>query len=135
MPNDTTSQPLRAVRLSSTEPLARVIYKLCAAAEWTAAAAEGRYTGSADDVRDGFIHFSNRHQLAGTAAKYFRHQRDLVLVAVDAQSLGQALWWEPSRGGELFPHLYATLDTAAAIWVKPLALDADGVPIMPEDLV
>ena len=85
------------------------IYKICTAAEWREAERAGAYRGSAVDRRDGFIHFSTAEQAAETAAKWFAGQRDLVLVAVDADALGDALKWEPSRGGALFPHLYGEL--------------------------
>lgn len=109
------------------------VYKICPRAAWHEATRLGHLTGSADDLRDGFIHLSTREQLAGTAAKHFRHQPDLVLIALDAGRLGLALRWEPSRGGALFPHLYGRLDVAAALWVRALMLDANGFPIIPED--
>jgi uncharacterized protein (DUF952 family) len=96
------------------------IYKICTAEEWTKARHVGKFTGSEVDLRDGFIHFSTREQLAETAARHFSHLTGLVLVMVDADVLGPALKWEPSRGGALFPHLFAPLDTAAAIRVKEL---------------
>ena len=83
------------------------IYKICEQASWRAAEPAGRYRGSAVDERDGFIHFSTAAQVAETAAKHFAGQTDLVLVAVDGDALGPALKWERSRGGDLFPHLYA----------------------------
>lgn len=95
------------------------IYKLCSRAEWSAALAAGAYTGSADDVRDGFIHFSTAAQLAATAAKYFAGRTDLVLVEVDAARLGPALQFEPSRGGDLFPHLYGALPLDAVLSSRP----------------
>jgi uncharacterized protein (DUF952 family) len=98
----------------------RTIYKVCTAEEWAEAQRNGKFVGSEVDLRDGFIHFSTREQLDETAAKHFSHLRGLVLVTVDADQLGPSLKWEPSRGGALFPHLYAPLDTAAAIWVKEL---------------
>jgi uncharacterized protein (DUF952 family) len=110
------------------------VYKLLGASEWLAAQQAGRYTGSADDARDGFIHFSAADQVAGTAAKYFRDRPDLVLVAVDTGRLGDALKWETSRGGALFPHLYGPLDVMAAVRVWPLSLGPDGVPVLPKDL-
>jgi len=112
-----------------------VVFKICSRQDWDAAAARGTYAGSADDQRDGFIHFSARHQLAGTAAKHFRGKTGLVLVAVPADALGSSLRWEPSRGGDLFPHLYGELATAAAIAVVPLPLDAEGIPAVPKELV
>lgn len=101
------------------------VYKICSHAEWQAALAAGRYVGSADDARDGFIHFSLAHQLAGTAAKYFAGRSDLVLVAVDARRLGTSLRLEASRGGELFPHLYATLQIDCVVWAAALPWHGD----------
>lgn len=111
-----------------------IIYKILADAEWQAALHAGSYSGSADDARDGFIHFSTAAQLAGTAAKYFKDKPGLVLVAVAADRLGERLRWEPSRGGQLFPHLYAPLDATAATTVIPLTLGADGVPLIPKEI-
>ena len=113
-----------------------LIYKVCSAADWTEAKRVGTYRGSPDDLRDGFIHFSTAAQLAETLARHFAGRGDLVLVAVDAGHLGTTLKWEPSRGGALFPHLYAELPTSAAIWMKPLEIGADGrhnVPVLPEN--
>jgi uncharacterized protein (DUF952 family) len=102
------------------------IYKICTASEWREAERGGVYRGSAVDHKDGFIHFSTAEQAAETAAKWFAGQRDLVLVAVDADALGDKLKWEPSRGGALFPHLYAALDVKAVHRVDPLPLDETG---------
>ncbi len=102
------------------------IYKIATRAEWEAAQAAGRYEGSADDARDGFIHFSSREQLAATAAKHFTGQDGLVLVAVDGEQLGDKLRWEPSRGGELFPHLYGPLSLEAVIGVADLPSGTQG---------
>jgi uncharacterized protein (DUF952 family) len=103
-----------------------LIYKVCPAAEWHDAVAAGTYRGSAVDLRDGFIHFSTGAQLAETLRRHFADQRDLVLVAVDPDDLGTRLRWEPSRGGDLFPHLYAELPTALARQVSPLDVDGGG---------
>ena len=111
-----------------------IVYKICARAAWEEACRTGAFAGSADDMRDGFIHLSARDQLAGTAAKHFRRQADLVLVAFEAERLGPKLVWEPSRGGDLFPHLHADLPTSAALWTQPLELGSDGLPVLPEDL-
>jgi uncharacterized protein (DUF952 family) len=96
-----------------------LIYKIVPRALWDAATAAGSFDGSAVDVRDGFIHFSTAAQVPATAAKHFRDVKDLLLVAVDAAALGDALRWEPSRGGDLFPHLYGTLPTNLATSVIP----------------
>jgi uncharacterized protein (DUF952 family) len=102
------------------------IYKICPRTAWRSAQKAGVYAGSEADTRDGFIHFSTAAQLAGTAAKHFARQSDLLVVAVDAEALGSALKWEPSRGGELFPHLYAALPLAAVRWTRPLPEEIDG---------
>jgi uncharacterized protein (DUF952 family) len=109
-----------------------LIYKICPLTDWDVAQRDGFYRGSPDDLRDGFIHFSARHQLRGTAAKHFRDKEGLVLITVDALSLGAALRWETSRGGDLFPHLYGPLPIAAARAVTDLPLDATGIPLVPE---
>ena len=104
------------------------IYKILAAQEWTRAEALGRFDGSAVDLKDGYIHLSSAAQVKETARLHFRGQSDLVLVALDAEALGAALKWEPSRAGALFPHLYGALDVSLALEVRPLTLDADGAP-------
>lgn len=107
------------------------IYKICPAQLWHDAGRAGHFAGSPVDLRDGFIHFSTAAQVAETAAKHFVGQRDLVLLHVDADKLGDTLKWEPSRGGALFPHLYAALDLAAVVKVEPLPLDQAGRHIVP----
>lgn len=111
-----------------------IIYKILPAEAWAQACRAGSFSGSAVDLRDGFIHLSARHQLAETAAKHFAGQPGLVLVAFDAQAFGEDLKWEPSRGGDLFPHLYAPLPATCALWSRDLPLAPDGIPILPEDV-
>jgi uncharacterized protein (DUF952 family) len=110
----------------------RTIYKICPASAWREAERRGMYRGSADDVRDGFIHFSIASQVAGTARKHFFGQSGLFLIAVDADALGDALRWEPSRDGQLFPHLYGELDLGAVIGVHDLHARSDGFHDIPE---
>jgi uncharacterized protein (DUF952 family) len=98
----------------------RLVFKICLAPEWNDASETGEYLGSPDDLRDGFVHLSTSHQLRGTAAKYFSGMDDLVLVAFSADRLGPQLKWEPSRGGDLFPHFHGPLPVRLAEWVKPL---------------
>ncbi len=112
--------------------MAQTIYKILPKTLWDEAVAAGSFRGSPLDLADGFIHFSTDAQVHETAAKHFAGVLDLVLVAVDADLLGTALEWEPSRGGALFPHLYAPLAVALALWAKPLPLGADGAHIFPE---
>ena len=105
-----------------------VIYKILTAAEWAAAQAAGRFDGSPVDLKDGYIHFSTAAQAQETARRHFHGVADLVVLAIDADTLGDALKWEPSRGGDLFPHLYGPLDPSLVIAVTKAPLDADGVP-------
>jgi uncharacterized protein (DUF952 family) len=115
---------------------ATTIYKLMTREEWEAAKGAGVYRGSAHDLRDGFIHFSTAAQLAETARKYFSRTPDLVLLAVDAEQFSPAeLLWEPSRGGDLFPHLYANLAVTAVIREVSVPLASDGAPLLPENLI
>ena len=108
------------------------IYKICPQPLWREATQEGVFCGAPVDQRDGFIHFSTRPQLAETAARLFAGQDDLVLVVVDAEPLGLALVFEPSRGGELFPHLYGDLPLSAVDRVVMLPLGPNGRHVIPE---
>lgn len=110
----------------------QIVFKICPAADWAAAERTGRYDGSPVDHRDGFIHLSGESQLRETARRHFAGQSGLVLVAFDAGNLA-GLKWEPSRGGDLFPHVYGSLPANSALWVRDLPL-VDGVHIPPADI-
>lgn len=107
------------------------VYKICTRAEWEQAEADGIYGGNADDARAGFIHLSAVDQVAGTLERHFHGQGDLVLVAIDTRALGGDLKWEPSRGGDRFPHLYGLLPLTAVQAVE--SLPAALVGIVPRD--
>jgi uncharacterized protein (DUF952 family) len=107
------------------------IYHMCRHDEWAAALAAGRYAGSSQDVADGFIHFSTADQIEESAAKHRAGQGGLVLLTVATDRLGSALRWEPSRGGQLFPHLHGPLSPDAVIAVDPLPLGPDGRHVFP----
>jgi len=110
----------------------RRIYKISSASAWREAERQGVYRGSADDIRDGFIHFSLPSQLAETARKHFFGQTGLFLIEVDADALGDNLRWERSRNDELFPHLYGELDLGAVRRVLRLDARSDGSHDIPE---
>jgi uncharacterized protein (DUF952 family) len=110
----------------------RTIYKICSASAWREAERRGAFQGSADDLRDGFIHFSAAAQVAETATRHFFGQAGLFLIAVDAEALGDSLRWEPSRNGEPFPHLYGQLDLGAVSAVLELRTRSDGSHDIPE---
>jgi uncharacterized protein (DUF952 family) len=108
-----------------------IIYKICPAALWREAERAKIFGGSPADHQDGYIHFSTAEQVESTLAKHFAGQKNLLLIAVDAQALGAALKWEQSRGRALFPHLYGALPLSAVQSVKPIKGGADqghGVP-------
>ncbi len=107
-----------------------LIYKILTAEQWAALNAEAQTSGAPIDVADGYIHFSTAAQSAGTAAKYFAAMDGLVIAAVDSDALGDALRWEVSRGGDLFPHLYAPLRRTDVIWTAPLPF-VDGAHVFP----
>ena len=114
-----------------------VIYTMVRVADWRAAKAAGEYRGSADDRRDGFLHFSTAAQLRASAARHRAGASDLLLVAVEAAALGPALRWEPATGGRrpgLFPHLYGPLPLSAVRSARPLPLGADGTHSFPPDI-
>ena len=108
---------------------ASLIYHVCKRTEWEAA--RGSYAGSSQDAADGFIHFSTAEQVVASVAKHHAGQDDLVILEVDAAALGSALRWEPSRGGQLFPHLYGPLPVHAVRRVAPLPLGAAGRHVFP----
>jgi uncharacterized protein (DUF952 family) len=110
----------------------KTIYKITSYQAWNNAGKTGIFSGAAVDIADGYIHFSAAHQVRETAAKYFRNQPDLILAAIDADALGEALKWEPSRGGDLFPHLYGPLPMSAVLSVMALPLGSDGAPVIPD---
>jgi uncharacterized protein (DUF952 family) len=108
------------------------IYKIVPATLWAEATRSGVFSGSPVDLADGFIHFSTLAQVRDTAAKHFAGQEGLLLVAIDVERLPVPVKWEPSRGGDLFPHLYSPLPVDAAKWVKPLPLGSDGQHVWPK---
>jgi uncharacterized protein (DUF952 family) len=114
--------------------MAERVWKIVSKTEWSDAVAAGVFAGAPVDLADGYIHFSTAAQVRETAAKHFAGRHGLLLVGIAADRLGAALKWEPSRGGALFPHLYASLDPAAADVVVDLPLGADGVHVFPETL-
>lgn len=109
-----------------------LIYKIVPEALWREAERTGHFAGAPVDLADGFIHFSTAEQVRETAAKHFAGQADLLLVAVESDRLGEALRYEPSRGGDLFPHLYGALPVASVRSVERLELGPDGRHLFPE---
>jgi uncharacterized protein (DUF952 family) len=114
--------------------MSEIIYKISPRDAWQQAVKAGVYSGAPVDEQDGYIHFSTAAQVVETAAKHFAGQDNLMLVAVDVARLGDALKWEPSRGGALFPHLYASLPMEAVQLAEDLPLGPDGAHVFPESV-
>ncbi len=104
------------------------VYKIAVRTDWDAALRSGQFEGASIDLRDGYIHLSTAAQAQATARLHFAGQAGLVLLKIDAAKLGSALKWEPSRGGDLFPHLYGPMDCALVEAVTAIDLEADGTP-------
>ena len=111
-----------------------LIYHMCKVDEWVEAEKFGVYPGSSQDRADGFTHFSTAHQIRVTAAKHRTGQEGLVLLSVEADVLGAALKWEPSRDGQVFPHLDGELEVSHVVRIDLLSLDAAGLHIFPVGL-
>jgi uncharacterized protein (DUF952 family) len=109
-----------------------MIFKIIDASAHQAATLSGQFTGAEIDLKDGYIHFSTAAQVAETAKRHFAGRSNLVLWAIDADGLGEALKWEASRGDQLFPHLYAPLDMRHVKWAKPLPWDGNAHVFPPE---
>lgn len=112
--------------------MSETLYKIVPSKLWDEALAAGRFDGAPVDLADGYIHLSASTQVRETAARHFAGQSDLLLVAIEASVLEDALRWEPSRGGASFPHLYAALDPSLVQSVEPLELGSDGAHRFPD---
>ena len=110
-----------------------LIYKIFRTSEWAALKATKETAGAPVDVTDGYVHFSTVEQVQETAAKHFAREDGLMLLAVEVEALGDALKWEPSRGGALFPHLHRKLRLSDVHWAQPLPI-ADGQHQFPPGL-
>ena len=110
------------------------VYKIASHEAYRVFSKTGTFPGMPIDIKDGYVHFSTAAQLAETLRLHFAGQGKLVVFSVRTYDLGTALHWEPSRGGDLFPHLYGSLPTALALSQTPLPLGGDGVPVIPEDM-
>lgn len=109
------------------------IYKIFRTHEWAALCEQGQTAGAPVDLADGYVHLSTAAQVAETAARHFAGEFGLMLLAIDPDGLGDALKWEPSRGGQLFPHLYRALRLSDLCWARPLPIE-DGKHRFPTEL-
>ena len=110
----------------------KFIYKICTKFEWAEIKKKGQYKGSKKDLEDGYIHFSGEDQVKGTLIKYYLKQKDLVLLKVDAFKLGNLLW-EQASDGNMFPHLYSSLDVSNVVDEIEIILRDDGIHVLPSN--
>lgn len=108
-----------------------LIFKIFRPSEWQSLHVQGDTEGAPIDIADGYIHFSTAFQVVETAEKHFKDAGDLLLLALDGDTLGDDLRWEPSRGGQLFPHLYRKLRLADVLWARAYPQTPDG-HLLPE---
>ena len=106
------------------------VYKICTKLEWIEIKKKGQLTGSKKDLEDGYIHFSERDQVAGTLKKFYQNQKDLVLIKVDTLKLDHLIW-EQASDGNMFPHLYSLLDISNVVDEFDIILSKDGVHVLP----
>lgn len=109
-----------------------LIYKIATRDVAESARAAGTFTGMPIDAQDGYLHFSTAAQLGETLRLWFKGQSDLAILAVRSHDMGSALRWEPSRGGQLFPHVYSTFPMSAVVHEATVSVDADGSCTLPE---
>lgn len=110
----------------------RIAYKVLTAAQMAALEADGAFTGAPVDLADGYIHLSTAEQLTETVDRHFAQATGLWVAAIDLAALAEAVRWEPSRGGALFPHLYAPLPLSAVLAHGELRRDAAGAVMLPD---
>lgn len=108
------------------------VYKIASHEAYRVFAKTGHFPGMPIDNKDGYVHFSTAAQLAETLRLHFAGQGNLVVFSVRTGDLGTALRWEPSRGGQLFPHLYGDLSISAVGQYATVSVDADGSVTLPE---
>ena len=110
----------------------KFVYKICTKSEWQEAKSKGQLTGSKKDLEDGYIHFSGDDQVAGTLQKFYKNQNDLILLKVDTLKLDH-LVWEQASDGNMFPHLYSSLDLSNVVDEIEIKLTDDGVHKLPDN--
>lgn len=109
-----------------------LVYKIISEQEWKTAGDAGEFLGAEIDLQDGYIHLSTAAQVRETVARHFAGRSELLLLTISAEDFGDDMKWEPSRGGDLFPHLYCSLPVNKVLAVDALPMGTDGLHIFPE---
>ena len=108
------------------------IYKIINTDEWQKVKEQGTYSGSSKDIQDGFIHFSGEEQVKGILEKYYSKQKNLVLLKVETLKLDHLIW-EQASDGNMFPHLYSSLDLSNVMSEFEIILSDDGTHKIPDN--
>ena len=108
----------------------KFVYKICTKSEWQEIKDKGQLVGSKKDTEDGYIHFSGEDQIEGTLKKFYANQKDLILLKVDTLKLDHLLW-EQASDGNMFPHLYSSLDISNIVDELEITLGDDGSHKLP----
>ena len=109
----------------------KYIFKIIDNDEWQKVKKSGSYSGSSKDTEDGFIHFSGEDQVRGTLEKYYSKQKNLVLLKVETLKLDHLIW-EQASDGNMFPHLYSSLDLSNIVDEFEISLDKNGIHKLPD---
>ena len=110
----------------------KFVYKICTKLEWQNIKTKGQLIGSKKDLEDGYIHFSGEDQVEGTLNKFYSNQKDLILLKVDTLKLDHLIW-EQTSDGNMFPHLYSSLDICNVIDEIEIILRDDGIHVLPSN--
>ena len=110
----------------------KFVYKICTKAEWLEAKTKGKFNGSKEDIVDGYIHFSDKGQLKGTLNKFFLNQKNLILLKIDTLKLNHLIY-EQASDGNMFPHLYSSLDIFNVSNEYEIMSNEDGSHILPSN--
>ena len=108
----------------------KFVYKICTKTEWLEAKTKGKFSGSKKDIKDGYIHFSDKEQLKGTLNKFFSNQKNLILLKIDTLKLDHLIY-EQASDGNMFPHLYSSLDMSNVSKEYDIILADNGTHILP----
>jgi uncharacterized protein (DUF952 family) len=110
----------------------KFVYKICTKSQWQEVKNKGQLIGSKKDLEDGYIHFSGEDQVAGTLKKFYTNQKDLILLKVDTLKLDHLIW-EQTSDGNMFPHLYSSLNVYNVVDEIEIILRDDGTHILPSN--
>ena len=110
----------------------KFIYKICTESEWQEAKNKGQLIGTKKDIEDGFIHFSGDKQVSGILKKFYQNQKNLILLKVDTLKLDHLIW-EQASDGNMFPHLYSSLDMNRVVDEFTISLGDNGSYVLPDN--